>query len=165
VITNEQISNLVTEVAYLEHEAEALKYVIDTVPYSKKNASTGTSIIETLLYLDHAQQDYYRKIIEQTLFENRPTNLNTFSDPKTTFELDEEKAKDVQKVLSKIAKHRAAIIMMIENRPIIDWEKSIAHGRTTLTLFSFVQAMVRTEKAILKEIAELILDYKNTPQT
>ncbi len=161
MITNEQILSLVNDVAYLEHEAEALKYVIDTVPYMEKPAKNGSSIVETLLFLDHAQQEYFRKVIESTLYNNRPINLNSYLDPEETFEMDNDKAKDVQKILYKIAKHRAAIIMMIENRPIIDWEKTIVKGRDSITLFSFVQSMVRKERIILKEIADLILSFQN----
>ncbi len=161
MITTEQISSLVNEVAYLEHEAEALKYVIDTVPYMEKPAKDSSSIVETLFFLDHAQQEYFRKVVESTLFSNRPINLNAYLEPLETFEMDHEKAKDVQKVLHKIAKHRAAIIMMIENRPIVDWERTIAKGRDSITLFSFVQSMVRKERVILKEIADLILSFQN----
>ncbi len=161
MITNEQISSLVNDVAYLEHEAEALKYVIDTVPYMEKPAKDSSSIVETLFFLDHAQQEYYRKVIESTLFSHRPININAYLEPLETFEMDNEKAKDVQKVLHKIAKHRAAIIMMIENRPIVDWERTIAKGRDSITLFSFVQSMVRKERVILKEIADLILSFQN----
>ena len=51
--------------------------------------------------------------------------------------------------------------MMIENRPIIDWEKTIVKGRDSISLFSFVQSMVRKERIILKEIADLILSFQN----
>ena len=88
MITNEQILSLVNDVAYLEHEAEALKYVIDTVPYMEKPAKNGSSIVETLLFLDHAQQEYFRKVIESTLFNNRPINLNSYLEPAETFEMD-----------------------------------------------------------------------------
>lgn len=162
-ITQSLTDSLVDDVAYLEHEAEALKYVIDSVPIHEK-PPTGKSIVELLLFLDHAQQQYYRPVIEDAFKSVRPLNLNAYEDPEVTFELDEEMASDIQKVLYKISKHRVALINLLRNMKLIDWEREITSGRNTTTLYEFVMQMVQKERGILKEIAGLVLTYQNGKQ-
>ena len=108
-VTQTQVNSLIEDIAYLEHEADALKYVIENVPYSQKPPA-GRSIIETLLFLDHAQQEYYRKVIEDVFQSTRPINLNSYTDPEETFEVDKDDSKDVQKVLYKERKVRSLFI-------------------------------------------------------
>ncbi|MTI86674.1 MAG: hypothetical protein FH748_01760 [Balneolaceae bacterium] len=163
-IKQSQVDKLIDDVSYLEHEAEALKYVIDSVPYQEK-PPTGRSIVGTLLFLDHAQQNYYRPVIEDAFKSARPINLNSYTHPKDSFELDEDRSKDIQKVLYKIAKHRVAIKKIIEDIPLIDWEREISRGRDTITLYDFVTHMVSKERRTLKEIADLILTYQNSKQS
>lgn len=154
------IDSLIEDVGYLEHEAEALKYVIESVPYTE-NTSSGMSIIETLALVDHQQQQFYRAVIEEVIQSVRPINLNMFANPEETFELDSELANDIQKVLYKISKHRVALLTLIKNIKLIDWEREITSGKTTLTLYEFVRQMVQKERAIFKNIANMVLAYQN----
>lgn len=154
------IDSLIEDVSYLEHEAEALKYVIESVPYTEKTAS-GMSIIETLAFVDHQQQRYYRAVIEEVINSVRPINLNMFADPEESFEMDSELADDIQKVLYKISKHRVALLTLIKNIKLIDWEREINSGKTTLTLYEFVRQMVQKERATFKNIANMVLAYQN----
>ncbi|MDR9419054.1 hypothetical protein [Gracilimonas sp.] len=162
-IKQSQIDSLIDDVAYLEHEAEALKYVIESVPYTESPPG-GRSIAEILMYLDHAQQNYYRKVIEDSYKSVRPINLNSYADPNETFEKDEELAKDIQKHLYKISKHRVALLNLIKNIQLIDWEREISRGRDTITLYEFTSQMVRKERSTLKEIADLVMTYQNGKQ-
>ncbi|SMO37162.1 hypothetical protein [Gracilimonas mengyeensis] len=162
-IKQSQIDSLIDDVAYLEHEAEALKYVIESVPYDE-SPEGGRSISEILLYLDHAQQNYYRRVIEDAFKSVRPINLNAYSRPEDTFEVDEDLLKDIQKLLYKISKHRVALLNLIKNIQLIDWEREISRGKETLTLYEFVNQMVRKERSTLKEIADLVMAYQNSKQ-
>lgn len=162
-IKQSQADSLIEDVAYLEHEAEALKYVIESVPYKEKPPA-GKSIFETLLYLDYAQQEYYRPIIEDAYKSVRPINLNMYADPEENFEMDEELSDDIQKLLYKISKHRVALLNLLKNMKLIDWEREITSGRDTLSLYDFVYQMVQKERSILKEIAGLVLAYQNSKQ-
>ncbi|MBD3615758.1 MAG: hypothetical protein HUJ22_04225 [Gracilimonas sp.] len=159
-IKQSQIDSLIDDVAYLEHEAEALKYVIDSVPYDETPPG-GRSISEILMFLDHAQQNYYRKVIEDAFKSVRPINLNAYVDPEETFTSDEELSKDIQKLLYKISKHRVALLNLIKNIQLIDWEREIRKGKQTITLYEFVSQMVRKERSTLKEIADLVLTYQS----
>ncbi|MAL16397.1 MAG: hypothetical protein CL670_10530 [Balneola sp.] len=162
-IKQSQIDTLIDDVAYLEHEAEALKYVIDSVPYSEAPPE-GRSIAEILMFLDHAQQNYYRKVIEDAFKNARPINLNAYVEPEETFEKDEDLAKDIQKLLYKISKHRVALLNLIKNIPVIDWEREITKGRHSISLFEFANQMVRNERSTLKEIADLVMTYQQSKQ-
>jgi len=158
-VSQEELENLISDITYLQDEADALTYVIDSVPYDEKPPS-GRSIVETLLFIDHAQQEYYRPVIEDAYKSTRPINLNSYISPEESFEVDEDLAKDVQKVLYKISKHRAGLINLVKNIPLIDWERMISKGSKDLTLFEFANEMVRKERATLKDIADLILSYE-----
>lgn len=160
-IKQSQIDSLINDVAYLEHEAEALKYVIESVPYNKAPEG-GRSIAEILHFIDHAQQQYYRPVIEDTYKNNRPINLNSYTKPSENYERDEDLIRDVQKLLYKISKHRVALLNLIKNLQLIDWEREITEGRSTLSLYEFTLGMVNKERKILKEIADLVLAYQNS---
>ena len=162
-IKQSQIDSLIDDVAYLEHEAEALKYVIDSVPYDETPPG-GRSIAEILLFLDHAQQNYYREVIEDAFKSVRPINLNAYADPEETFEVDDDLVKDIQKLLYKISKHRVAILNLIKNINLIDWEREITKGKQSISLYEFTNQMVRKERATLKEIADLVLTYQSSKQ-
>ncbi len=162
-IKQSEINSLIDDVAYLEHETEALKYVIDSVPYDE-SPKKGRSISEILLFLDHSQQSYYRKIVEDAVQNMRPINLNTYPEPSTTFEKNEELTANIQKLLYKLSKHRVAFINFIKGIQLIDWEREVKQGRESITLYEFVNQMVRKERKALKEIANLVQNYQQRNQ-
>lgn len=160
-VTQEQLKQLIDDVSYLQDEAEALKYVIDQVPYTE-TPPDGLSIYEMLKLLDHAQVNYFRPIVENVFSENRIVNTSTMEDYEDTFELSEGDDKDVDKALNKIIKHRAALINVFGKIPLIDWERELKNRQgKIITLFEFVNNMVKQERSILKEIADLVLIYQN----
>lgn len=163
-VTQEQYEQLIDDASYLQDEAEALKYIIDEVPYSE-NPPEGMSVYEMLKLIDHAQTDYYRPIIEKVFSENRIVDLSDYISFEETFETPEKEQIDIQKALSKIIKHRAGLISIFRKIPLIDWEREVKdeNGRR-ITLFSFANKMIRTERKILKDIADLVLIYQNEKQ-
>ena len=137
-------------------------YIIDQVPYN--DAPTDSlSIIQMLALIDHAQKNYYRPLIEKSFSSARSLQLNNFDSYDETFEFPDDE-KDVQKILKKISKHRAAVLNLFEKIPLIDWEKEMKSGHKSLTLFDFANRMVKDERKILKEIADLVLIYQNNKQ-
>jgi len=160
-ITQKQIDNLVDDAGYLLDEAEALKYVIDSVPF-EETPPDGMSIVNMLRLINHAQIDYYRPIIEQIFSENRIVRLSDYEVFSDTFEEKSEDEADVQKVLSRIIKHRAALLTTLNKIPLIDWERKLKNenGRE-ITLYEFAQTMINKERALLKKIADLVLIYQN----
>lgn len=163
-ITQEQLDELIEDAAYLQDEAEALKYVIESVPYTE-TPPDGKSIAEMLLLIDHAQLSYYRPILEEAFKNPRPTRLEDYEHFRDTFEVDEEKLKDIQKLLSKIAKHRAGVVNVIKNIPLIDWEIAIYNDNKELSLYDFIQQMIRFDRSMLKQIADLVMVFEQEKQT
>lgn len=163
-ITQEELDRLVEDAAYLEDEAEALKYVIEDVPYTE-TPPDGKSIAEMLLLIDHAQLSYYRPILEQAFKNPRPTRLSDFDHYRDTFEVDEEKLENIQKLLSKLAKHRAGVVNVIKNIPLIDWEIVIYDDNKEITLYDFMQQMIRFDRSMLKQIADLVMVFEQEKQT
>lgn len=162
-ITQEKFDTLVEDASYLQDEAEALKYVIDEVPYGETPPG-GQSIIEMLLLIDHAQLSYYRPVLEKAFNDPRPTHLKDFDYFEESFVLDPGKAENIQNVLSKIAKHRAGLVNVIKNIPLIDWGSKIYKDNKELTLYDFVRQMIRFERSKLKEIADLVLVFDQEKQ-
>ncbi|MFH5832417.1 hypothetical protein ACG2F4_08355 [Halalkalibaculum sp. DA3122] len=162
-VTQEQLDELVEDAAYLQDEAEALKYVIDEVPYTETPPG-GESIAEMLLLIDHAQLSYYRPVIEDAYQNSRPTRLDNYDHFESTFQLDEEKAKDIQKTLSKIVKHRAGLVNLLKKIPLIDWETIIYKNKQELLLYEFARNMIHFERGKLKDIADLVMVFNQEKQ-
>ncbi|MDZ7693753.1 MAG: hypothetical protein U5K69_21980 [Balneolaceae bacterium] len=158
-VTQEDFDQLVEDASYLQDEAEALKYVIDEVPYTE-TPPNGQSIAEMLLLIDHAQLTYYRPIIEDAHQNSAaPVRLEHYGDFNDTFELDEDKAKNIQKVLSKIVKHRAGLVNLIKSISLIDWETRLYKNNQELLLFNFARDMIRFDRQKLKDIADLVMVF------
>lgn len=163
-ITQEQLDQLIEDATYLQDEAEALKYVIDEVPH-QETPPEGRSIAEMLLLIDHAQLSYYRPILQKAVKNPRPTHLENFDHFEETFEPEEEKLENIQKLLSKLAKHRAGVINTMNNISLIDWETSIYRNEKEILLFDFIREMIRFDRRQLKKIADLVMVFKDREQT
>lgn len=163
-ISQEDFEQLIEDASYLEDEAEALKYVIEDVPYDKSPPGQR-SIAELLLLIDHAQLSFYRPILEEALDNTRPISLQQFENFNDTFQVDEDKISDIQKLLNKIAKHRAGVVNVMRKVALIDWEKTIYDGNRELLLFDFMQQMIRFERKVLKDIADQVMIYNQDRET
>tara|TARA_R100001143_G_scaffold63591_1_gene73011 strand:- start:32605 stop:33141 length:537 start_codon:yes stop_codon:yes gene_type:complete len=164
MINQDLIDRLFDDVSYLEAEAEALKYLIDSIPYDEKPPE-GQSIKEMLQLIDFAQHHYYRPIIERVLNEDRIIKLSDFNHFEESFLEYDNVETDIHKVLNKLIKHRVALLTIIEKIHPIDLEKPLKDvNKGEITLFNFIQYMVNTERSTLKEIADLILIYQNEKQ-
>lgn len=163
-ISQEELDQLVSDASYLQDEAEAMQYVIDNVPY-QKTPPEGKSIAEMLLLIDHAQLSYYRPILEEAIDNPRPVHLENYTHFEETFEVDEEKVNNIQKMLRKIAKHRAGLVNAIKNISLIDWETVIYRNDKELLLFDFMREMIHFERNTLKDIADQIRAYNQEKET
>lgn len=160
-VTQEQFENLVDDVGYLQDEAEALKYVIDQVPHSE-TPPDGRSIKTMLRYLDLLQVNYFRPAVENAFSSNRTVTLKSLSSFDDSFDETDEELNDIFKILNKIIKHRAALLNVISKIPLIDWERILKDSANNeISLYDFANEMVKKERSILKEIADLVLIHQN----
>lgn len=160
-ITQNQLKALLSDAEYLLDEAEALKYVIDSVPYTESE-SGELSIYNMLKLVDHAQVSYYRPIIEKGISDSRPIKLSHFEHYRETFEeVTDKDEMNVQKVLSKIIKHRAAVLNLFKKISLIDWEREVrGENGESLILFDVARRMISEEKITLKKVADLVLYHQ-----
>lgn len=164
-VTQEQFGRLIDDIAYLQDEAEALKYVIEQVPYTEQPPD-GLSIYSLLKLLDHAQINFFRPIVEKVFSESRVVNISDFEHFEKSFEEPPAEDADVEKALNKIIKHRAALLNVFTKIPLIDWERGVKNYEGDLiTLYEFSVEMVKAERAILKAIADLVMVYQNDRMT
>lgn len=154
-ISQDDLNRLIEDATYLQDEAEAMQYVIDDVPYDE-SPPEGRSIAEMLLLIDHAQLSYYRPILEEAVDSPRPTHLENYTHFRETFDPDEDKLKDVQNILKKLAKHRAGVVNVLKNISLIDWETVIYRDDQQVLLYDFMQEMIRFERDMLKDIADQV---------
>ena len=163
-ITHDKVDKLAEDAEYLVDEAEALKYVIDSVPFEEKPPG-GLSILNLLKLIDHAQHQYYRPVIEKVLTENRVQKLSHYEHFDDTFDEVPKGEGNVQKTLNKIIKHRAALLNLLKGIPLIDWERELKDDKgKEILLIEFVGEMILKERGMLKNIAELIMIYQNEKQ-
>lgn len=154
-ISQEERDRLIDDVSWLQDEAEALQYVIDSVPV-RESPPGGRSIAEMLLLIDHAQQEYYRPVLKHAPGRSNPYDLEQYPPFDETFEMNPEQAEDLQRMLQKIAKHRAALVNTASGISLIDWETPLEKGEQQMILFDFTVGMVRWERGVLKEIADQV---------
>jgi len=157
--SDEHLKSLISDASYLVDEAEALTYVIGSVPVSEKTAGID-SILEMIAIIDHAQQTYYRPLAER-LFS--VPNVNTqATDFRTTFALDETEANDPVRVLKRIAKHRVGFMNFISKLPLRDLRTEGKVNGKSCTIASLLEEMVNFERKQLKLVAERILSIDST---
>ncbi len=164
-ISHKEVSALCDDISYLQDEAEALKYLIDRVPYDEEPPD-GYSIIDLLKLIDYSQHHYYRPVTEKVLSDKRLVKLNEFEEPESGFKEynsdSENGSSDIQRVLSKIVKHRAAFLNIVDKISLFEWEKTILNkNNKEVTLFEFISEMIRKERGRLKKVADLVLIYQN----
>lgn len=160
-VSKVKLENFIDDATYLVDEAEALKYVIESIPYAVTPAG-GMSIFNKLRLINHAQNTYYKPVIESVFSENRTIKLQSTTHYTDTFELESDGETNVEKVLHRIIKYRAALLNIIEKIPEISWERTLLDtGGETIQLIEFAEQMIRDERKLLKEIADLVLIYQN----
>jgi hypothetical protein len=157
-VSQEELDRLVEDAAYMQNEAEALKYVIDEVPW-QQNLPDQRSITEILLFIDHAQRYYFRSSLEEAVNSRRLVYIDTLSDFEKTFDADKKKIGNIQILLNDVAKHRAGVINTIKNISSIDWETTIYVGQHEILLLEFIRQMIRFDHIQLKKIADMVRTF------
>ncbi len=165
-ISQGQLNEILQDATYIGDEAEALRYVIDTVPYDQAIPG-NSSILEKLLLLDHLQLNFFRPVFERVESEpGQPVRTGDLAVISQTFEIGEDAGPfDIQKVLGKLSKHRAALVSILKRIPLIDWERELQNGSKRITLYDFVQEMIYNDRKVLKEIADLVAIFQQDSHT
>jgi hypothetical protein len=151
----DQLKKLVEDAAYLQDEVEALKYVINSVPYDEKPGGRH-SILEMVALIDHAQQNHFRLAMQQILAGRKDVAFDQ-EDFRKSFSPDQIEGKSVDRVLEKIIKHRAAIISMLGKVTPADLHKTVNIRGKDKNIHMLLDEMLQFDRAQLKQVAERVL--------
>lgn len=159
-VFKESLNHFIEDANYLIDEAEALTYVIESVPYAETPAG-GMSIFNILRLINHAQNNYYKPVIESVFSENRTISLQSIDHYTVTFEAETDEEPDIVKVLQRIIKHRTSFLNVVENIPVLSWERTLLSSEgETILLLEFAQQLILDERKHLKDIADLVMIYQ-----
>ncbi len=163
--TREHLDEILEDITYLQDETEALRYVIDTVPYDRATPG-GVSVIDKLLLLDYLQQDYYRPVFNSAAGRG-PGTLKTEPVEKVIdrFKPESESSLDILALLKRISKHRASLVNILEKIPLTEWEQQVVLNGKKETLFQFAKNLVYRDRQILREIASMVMDFQKEQET
>src|SRR5699024_1760394 len=164
IITQEQVDRLIEDVSYMQDEAEALKYVIDFIPYGKQPLE-GQSIAEILTFIDSVQKFYYQYYLQKAVEKQPLSRIDRLDQFIETFDVAEKNAEDIQSLLDRLAKHRIKLINTIKNISVFEWSTSVYVGEKKMTLFEFIQQIVHFDRGQLKKIAGLVRVFGEQKQT
>ncbi|MCC5932911.1 MAG: hypothetical protein LAT75_07075 [Candidatus Cyclonatronum sp.] len=159
--TNELFSRLTNDAAYLIDEAQALMLVIDVVPVAEKRGGIE-SMLDMIYLIDHAQQTYYRPLIEK-IFSLPDPNAAT-QDFRKTVDYDAQLHESPAAVLKSIIENR---------RSFVDYLKAIGQDHILKTgiinseeqsIAGLLQEMIAFERQQLKLVAERVLSIDRSKQ-
>ncbi|HKJ47128.1 MAG TPA: hypothetical protein VJ991_14945 [Balneolales bacterium] len=152
----QNLEYLIEDATYLQDEIEALKYVIHDIPFDEKPGDED-SIIEMIALIDHAQLTYYRPILETFRSAKNPNFSNIKPDFRRSFQFGLSEELTVDKVLNKIIKHRAALLNIAHDIPVIAWQKKGILNGEEISLFDIFQEMIVFERNQLKKVADRVM--------
>lgn len=157
-----QIDQLLDDVSYLQDEAEAFKYVINTIPYEEKPAGKD-SILEMIAIIDYAQKYFYRPFVENAAGLSRK-KFEYDENYRTSFKLDMDKYGSVENLLNKIIKHRAALLSALNKLNALDWHKKGYVKGKEKPIFQVITEMVEFERSQFRQIADRVMAIENNRQ-
>ncbi len=152
--TNEELKRIKEDAAYLIDEAEALTYVIDSVPATDK-AGGIDSITEMIALIDHAQQTYYRPACERLY--SVPNVDEKLRDFRETFSAGTYDTGNAEKLLRGITKNRAGFMDFINKLPLEDLQQKGQINGEEACIASLLEEMIVFERRQLRDVAERIL--------
>lgn len=162
-VKQKRVDQLISDAAYLQKEAEALKYVIDEVPYDA-TPPEEFSIAEILMLMDHAQCSYYSPVIDEIINTKRAVRLHSFKNYKDTFSV-ENNERNIQKTLHLLTNHRSSLLNKLKDIPINKWGKISYKDNKEISLADIVEQMNHDDQVHLKKITNLVQSYHQEKNT
>lgn len=148
------LHELLDDASYLEDELEALKFVIEAVPYREKPVGEY-SILELIALIDYAQEHIYRPVFERAA-QNKPIR-KIEQNPEFTF--DQKKVTSVNKFLDSIIGHRAALMKTAGKIHKEVWTEQV--DNRDITLLDLLSDMIDNDRSQLRKVAERVMAMNN----
>lgn len=159
MIEKKRIDSLINDIEYLKYEAQSLNKVIESVPYSEKPLD-GASIVEIFLSIDSIQckvLDILNRLTDEgTDITIRPDELYQ------RIELDTQKLEEIKfsDVILEIEDNRLQLCSKIEKQTSHFFEVELNLDSGKISMFNLLSTMVKKERALLKEVADLVLTFQ-----
>ncbi len=148
-----RLQELLDDASYLGDELEALKFVIESVPYREKPYGEQ-SILEMIAVIDHAQEHIYRPVFEQAA-KSKTIHETVTAD----FRFNQDKVTSVTKFLDSIIGHRAALMKTINNIHEDTWNDQLKDDG--LKVLDLLSNMIDNERDQLRKVAERVMALNN----
>lgn len=158
-ITRDSCDQIIQDLSYVQDEAEALEYVIETVPYDQESAE-GHSIFDLLYCIDYLQVAYYKPLLNKVADPRRELVAEPLPDTLISDLPEKSGSKDIIALLKDITRHRTSLIVMLKQFSIFDWEREVTIGNSVSTVYEYIKDILLQDRGILKEIASLILAFQ-----
>ena len=159
----QQLNDLISDIEYLQYEAQSLSNVIESVPYSEKPLG-GESIIENLMSV-HSAQSSILEIFNDLDEKGMDIDINNYS-VFDRVELTEQEIGDqnVKDLIQEIEKTRSSLTKIISDKPQAFFYLEFEEENSPVTVLDLLLEMVQRERNSLKEIANLVLTYQKDRQ-
>ena len=163
MINKEQLKHLISDIEYLRYEAELLKKVIETVPYSEKPLG-GESILESLLTINRSQSKVI-EILTELNSKGTKVDINDYSIFQKE-ELEEEQLQNIKvlDVIDELVSTRIVLVDHLTKKPLSFYNLDIRNYSDEISLFDLLKELVHKERNLLKEVASLVLTYQKDRQ-
>lgn len=154
------LDNLKADISYLKYEISSIESVIEFIPFTQKPLD-GSSIIEILLTIDSIQVKFLRIINELT----SQINIDSCSVFKTVQLTDEQISElSINKICSDIVINRTKLINLLKDKDESFFKVEAIFEDNLITIDNLFQILVEQERALLKEIADLVMIYQKDRQ-
>ncbi|MEX2602344.1 MAG: hypothetical protein WD355_11880 [Balneolaceae bacterium] len=156
----EPVDTLLRDLAYLQDEAEALQNVISAVPYDEAPPG-GRSILEKIYAHHILQSKYYRPTMEKILFSADRVEEVSADQFMNSRDIGLDDMTDVNDLLENVEKQRSLLVTQLSNLDIKDWDRDGYVDNQTTTLYDLAAELTARDRALMKEIAEMVMAYQN----
>lgn len=158
--SGERVEELVRFASWLKEEAQALKGVIETVPYQDQ-IPERKSIEEELSLLLLLQQDYYRPIFENFCSSDSTKEIQVRSVERVLNTAErEEESRPIQSVLDQLTEQRAQVLQLISQIPENDWGYTVTTGTEVRSLLEIAEEMVERDLETYQRLADLVRTFQ-----
>lgn len=149
---------LIEDLAYIQDELEALKYVITSVPYDERPPGS-VSIMDMIGLLKEQQEKYYRTLIEHASGKKN-INVEEIKPVSDDFQIPEDIS--IEDLLNKTIKKRASYVNLLQNLPEDIWNERIGLEGDKVTIAELIENHISFDRNQLKKVAEHILALDKT---
>ncbi len=160
MIKDLDLKNLIDDIEYLKYEASSLHQVIEFVPYTEKPLD-GASILEIFLTIDSIQAQII-ELLNEPGSESKHNREVVFR--RIELSSEEVKERSIDVITSSIIKNRIELLEYLEGNKKSFYEVELNFQDAAISIFELLSKMIKEERALLKNVADLVMTYQKDRQ-